>query len=40
MIEDLKELNVLYIDDDKVACQNMQNTLSYFLKMYLLNTMD
>jgi DNA-binding response OmpR family regulator len=32
MIETLKELNVLYIDDDKVACENMQNTLSYFFK--------
>lgn len=32
MINNLKELNVLYIDDDKVACTNMQNTLSYFFK--------
>ena len=28
----LKELNVLYIDDDKVACENMENTLKYFFK--------
>ena len=32
MINNLKELNVLYIDDDKVACKNMENTLSYFFK--------
>ena len=32
MIEYLKELNVLYIDDDKIACKNMENTLSYFFK--------
>lgn len=32
MIDNLKELNVLYIDDDKVACENMEKTLSYFFK--------
>lgn len=32
MINNLKELNVLYVDDDKVACKNMENTLSYFFK--------
>ena len=32
MLESLKELNVLYIDDDKVACENMKNTLAYFFK--------
>ena len=32
MLENLKELNVLYIDDDKVACENMKNTLGYFFK--------
>lgn len=32
MLDCLKELNVLYIDDDKIACENMNNTLSYFFK--------
>ena len=32
MINCLKELNVLYIDDDKIACENMYNTLNYFFK--------
>ena len=32
MINNLKQLNVLYIDDDRVACKNMENTLSYFFK--------
>ena len=32
MINTLKELNVLYIDDDKVACKHMEVTLSYFFK--------
>ncbi|MBU3014729.1 response regulator [Poseidonibacter lekithochrous] len=32
MINNLKELNVLYIDDDKVACKHMEATLSYFFK--------
>ncbi|APW65129.1 hypothetical protein LPB137_04380 [Poseidonibacter parvus] len=32
MITNLKELNVLYIDDDKIACKHMQATLSYFFK--------
>lgn len=32
MINNLKELNVLYIDDDKVACEHMKRTLSYFFK--------
>lgn len=32
MINNLKELNVLYIDDDLVACKNMKKTLSYFFK--------
>ena len=32
MINNLKELSVLYIDDDKVACKHMQTTLSYFFK--------
>ena len=32
MINNLKELNVLYIDDDKVACKHMETTLSYFFK--------
>lgn len=32
MINNLKQLNVLYIDDDRVACKNMKNTLSYFFK--------
>lgn len=32
MIDNLKELSVLYVDDDKVACENMEKTLSYFFK--------
>ena len=32
MLDYLKDLNVLYIDDDKVACENMNNTLNYFFK--------
>ncbi len=32
MLDYLKDLNVLYIDDDEVACKNMKNTLSYFFK--------
>jgi two-component system, OmpR family, response regulator len=32
VINNLKQLNVLYVDDDKVACKNMENTLSYFFK--------
>jgi len=32
VINNLKELNVLYIDDDKVACEHMKRTLSYFFK--------
>jgi len=32
VINNLKELNVLYIDDDKVACKHMETTLSYFFK--------
>lgn len=32
MLECLKDLNVLYVDDDKVACENMNNTLKYFFK--------
>ena len=32
MVDCLKELNVLYIDDDKIACENMSNTLNYFFK--------
>lgn len=32
MLENLKELNVLYVDDDTVACENMKNTLGYFFK--------
>lgn len=32
MIENLKALNVLYVDDDEVACTKMQQTLSYFFK--------
>lgn len=32
MINTLKQLNVLYVDDDKIACKNMKNTLSYFFK--------
>ncbi len=32
MLDCLKELNVLYIDDDEIACENMKNTLGYFFK--------
>jgi len=32
MLEILKDLNVLYVDDDLVACKAMQNTLLYFFK--------
>lgn len=32
MIENLKALNVLYVDDDVVACKNMEKILSYFFK--------
>lgn len=32
MINNLKQLNVLYVDDDLVACKNMKKTLSYFFK--------
>lgn len=30
MFDCLKTLNVLYIDDDKIACENMNKTLKYF----------
>lgn len=32
MLEILKDLNVLYVDDDLLACENMKNTLGYFFK--------
>lgn len=32
MINNLKHLNVLYVDDDKIACKHMESTLSYFFK--------
>lgn len=32
MLDCLKDLNVLYVDDDKIACENMNNTLNYFFK--------
>lgn len=37
MLSYLKELNVLYVDDDTVACENMKNTLSYFFKKVFIN---
>jgi len=37
MLSYLKELNVLYVDDDTVACENMKNTLSYFFKNVFIN---
>lgn len=35
MIDNLKALTVLYVDDDVVACKNMQKILSYFFKEVL-----
>jgi len=32
MIEILKELNVLYVDDDKNACESLKHILTYYFK--------